>query len=75
MWGGMQPHQNVKWERQEFLIADRAGRKRKEGEKKKPPKEINFFKYFALIGTQKVPRTVLMGVSVLDSLTFSPEKK
>ena len=34
-----------------------------------------FFKYFALIGTQKVPRTVLMGVSVLDSLTFSPEKK
>lgn len=40
MWGGMQPHQNVKWERQEFLITDRAGRKGKEGEKKKPPKEI-----------------------------------
>ena len=39
MWGGMQPHQNVKWERQEFLITDRAGRKGKEGGKQKPPKE------------------------------------
>ena len=31
-------------------------------------------KYFALIGTQKVPRTVLMGVSILHSFTFSPKK-
>lgn len=37
--------------------------------------EYFFKKYFALIGTQKVPRAVLMGVSILHSLTFSPEKK
>ena len=30
----MQPPQNVKWERREFLIPDRAGRKGKEGEKR-----------------------------------------
>lgn len=34
----------------------------------------NIKNHFAVIGTQKVPREILVGVTILHSITFSPQR-